>query len=185
MERQLINRFEEYFPSMDAPVKDEEILIFLDKSYQNKFDRKIFNEIKEKITAFQHKKLTPRNFAKTYYTAYRQLRTSEDQAQRQIETLRLTRKTITAGASGSRPQNFSGYGIRDSDAQQKASGGTFENQVSIGVSNVVGNDGEVHEMRADQLVMVEFDPLNLHEFPQEFLDFHSIQTVFGRRRRGK
>ena len=179
MDRQLIKRFEDYFAMMDSPVKDEEILIFLDKSYQNKFDRKIFNEIKDQITSSQGKSLTPRNFAQTYYTAYKQLRTSEEQARREIESLRLMRNAISGGARGSRHQNFSGYGIGDSETQPKYSGGTFENQNSIQISNVIGNELDINETETEGLILVEFDPINFHEFSLEYLNDHSIQTVFG------
>ena len=175
MNRELIKRFEDYFPSMDTPVKEEEILLFLDKSYQNKFERKIFNEIKHQITNTQEKPLTPRNFANTYFTAYKQLRTTEEQARREIDSLRKMRQ-ITSGRLSNRNQNFSGYGIADSDTQPKFSGGTFEGQNSIRISQ----GGEVGEIETGQLFLVEFDPMNLHEFNSDFLNEHSIQTVFGR-----
>ena len=174
MNSQLTKRFEDYFPSMDSEVKEEEILLFLDKSYQNKFDRKIFNEIKHQITSTQNKPLTPRNFSKTYFIAYKQLRTSEEQARREIESLRQMRKITSGDENRSRVQNFSGYGIADSEANQKISGGVFDGQNSIGNSN-----GDVHEIQSGQLMMVEFDPINLDEFSSEFLNDHSIQTVFG------
>ena len=176
MNRELVKRFEDYFPSMDTPVKEEEILLFLDKSYQNKFERKIFNEIKNQITNTQQKPLTPRNFANTYFTAYKQLRTTEQQAKREIESLRQMRKITSGGGTRTRNQNFSGFGIADSDTQQRVSGGTFEGQNSIRISQ----GGEVGEMETGQLFLVEFDPVNLHEFNSEFFNEHSIQTVFGR-----
>jgi len=184
MNKELINRFEEYFPSMNSPVKDEEILIFLDKSYQNKFDRKIFNEIKDRVVTTQNLPLTPKNFATTYFKAYKQLRTIEEQARREIDSLRQTRKIISGGNSRSRPQNFSGFG-GDSETNQKISGGTFDRPNSIQMSNMVGNEMEIEQTEPDQLMLVEFDPLNLHDFSNEFLLNHSIQTVFGNKIRLK
>ena len=178
MNKQLLNRFEEYFPSMHSPVKDEEILIFLDKSYQNKFDRKIFNEIKEKVVTSQNLPLTPSNFAKTYFVAYKQLRTVEEQARREIDSLRQMRKVISGGTARSRQQNFSGYGT-DSETNQKISGGVFEGLNTIEMDKI-DNDMGINETEHDQLMVVEFDPINLHEFSNEFLINHSIQTVFGK-----
>jgi hypothetical protein len=177
MKDELMGRFEEYFPDMNQRVKDEEILIFLDKSYQNKFDRKIFNEIKDQITSNENKELTPRHFAETYFTAYKQLRTSEEQARREIESLRQMRKVVASGASRSRQQNLGGIG--ESETQPKASGGTFDFQNSIRISNVMDNEAGVNETEAEQLMMVEFIPENFHEFPEAYLNEHSIQTAFG------
>lgn len=178
MKDELIKRFEEYFPNMDQTVKDEEILIFLDKSYQNKFDRKIFNEIKDQITLTGNKELTPRHFAETYFTAYKQLRTSEEQARREIESLRQMRKVVAGGANRSRQQNFGG--IKDSETQPKVSGGTFDFQQSIQISNLVDNEVGVNETEGEQLMMIEFVPENFYDFPQSYLNDHSIQTAFGK-----
>lgn len=179
MKNELVARFEEYFPDMGSPVKDEEILIFLDKNYQNKFDRKIFNEIKDQATSEEGRALTPQSFAETYFTAYKQLRTSEEQARREIDSLREMRRVV-GGGGRSRPENFGDPRIGESESQPKASGGTFEFQNSIQVSGVLDHEAGVGETEGEQLMVVEFLPLNLHAFPPEYLNDHSIQTAFGR-----
>lgn len=72
MEAELIKKFETVFKPVDRRVKDEEIILFLDKQLPQRFDRDTFSEFKRRIDA-QGQDLTPANFAHTYYQAYQLL----------------------------------------------------------------------------------------------------------------
>ena len=69
MEDNLIKKFETNFKPVDKRVKEEEIILFLDKQTPQKFDRQTFNELRSRIEDRQLE-FTALNFARTYYDAY-------------------------------------------------------------------------------------------------------------------
>lgn len=69
MENELIKRFEESFRPVDKRVKEEELILFLDKRVNGKFDRETFAELKSRVLD-KKLELTPVNFARTYYSAH-------------------------------------------------------------------------------------------------------------------
>lgn len=79
MEEQLIKKFETAFKPVDKKVKEEEIILFLDKQTPNKFDRETFNDLKLRIQD-RGQDLTPLNFARTYFHAYELLEVKRQRA---------------------------------------------------------------------------------------------------------
>jgi uncharacterized membrane protein YecN with MAPEG domain len=79
MEAELIKRFEKAFKPVDRRVKEEEIILFLDKQQPQKFDRETFGELKARVDD-RGQDFTPLNFASTYYQAYQLLETKKERA---------------------------------------------------------------------------------------------------------
>ena len=82
MEQRLIEKFATQFKPVDKKVKDEDILLFLDKRSHERFDRDTFHELKGRLED-RGLELTPVNFARVYNQAYDLLelkhkRTSEE-----------------------------------------------------------------------------------------------------------
>ena len=180
MEKELVRQIEEYFYSMDETVKDEEILIFLDKNYKKKFDRKIYNEIREEITISQNKHLTPRNFAKTYYQAYNELKIVEYQAKRELDCLKEIRQNLSAGEMRQRPLIINGANHDSSNPIISS-----KNIESSGIPGFIQMSEVENKMQTDfhmgdRFMVVEFEPLNLWDLSESFLANHSIQCLFGK-----
>lgn len=54
---------------MNKKVREEDLLLFLDKKQDSKFDRETFNELELQLKE-HNKELTPYNFFGTYYLAH-------------------------------------------------------------------------------------------------------------------
>ena len=80
MENELIKKFEEVFRPVDKKVKEEELILFLDKKVNGKFDRETFVELKSRVLD-KRLELTPVNFARTYYSAHELLGIKKQRAQ--------------------------------------------------------------------------------------------------------
>ena len=70
----LFQKFKEHFKTMDKRVREEDIILFLDKKSNSKFDRETFNELIDRMES-QNITLTPFNFQKTYFLAHDVLKT--------------------------------------------------------------------------------------------------------------
>ena len=66
MEEKLIKEFHKHFKSLNKKIKDEEVLFFLDSQRKDKFNRETYTELTERMED-RDLKLTPLNFARTYY----------------------------------------------------------------------------------------------------------------------
>ena len=182
MKANLLNYIGSHFEEMDEPVKDEELLIFMDKSYKRKFDRKIFTEIKEEaLNSDADNRLTPRLFGETYLKAYNELRIIEQQAKREMNSLYEMRRKLgknhNLGQIPMTPQiNMSQSGgqkiskIEDMSPMLKNS-----DYLASGLPSGVYEEDQVY-------VMLEFDPINLRKVDPEFLNLHSIEVIFGKNR---
>jgi hypothetical protein len=69
MEQRLIEKFAAQFKPVDKRVKDEDILLFLDKRTTDRFDRETYLELKSRIED-RGLDLTPLNFAKVFQEAH-------------------------------------------------------------------------------------------------------------------
>ena len=69
MEQKIIEKFATQFKPVDKKVKEEELLLFLDKRTLEKFDRETFLELRGRVQD-RGLELTPLNFARIYAQAY-------------------------------------------------------------------------------------------------------------------
>ena len=97
MERALIEKMAEHFKPVDRRVKEQELLIYLDKRFDSKFDRQIFSDLKSRLDD-RNQELTPVNFARVYNQAVDLLAHRIDQnTQSQSELTSLTKASRTSG----------------------------------------------------------------------------------------
>lgn len=73
METKLFQKFNESFKPMERQVREEELLIVLDKNANKKFNRETFRELIQRVRD-KSLDLTPYNFAGVYYEAHEVLR---------------------------------------------------------------------------------------------------------------
>lgn len=75
----LIEKFGSSLKPVDKKVKKEELILFLDRQTNVKFDRETFEELCSRVED-KGQDLTPANFARVYYHAFELLGTKKDRA---------------------------------------------------------------------------------------------------------
>lgn len=180
MKQNLLDHIGTHFDDMHKPVKDEELLIFMDKSYRRKFDRKIFTEIKEEALATsQTDKLTPNLFGETYLKAYNELRIIEQQAKQEMTSLYEMRRKLSKNSdlmpfpTTSRMDMSQSGGAKISKIEDINPLLPNSDYLASGLPSGVYEEDNVY-------VMLEFDPVNLRKIDLDFLNVHSIEVIFGR-----
>ena len=79
MENKLYESFKKHFTSMNKIVHEEELILFLEKMGDFKFNWEIFKELTEYLDRHQ-KSLSPDNFFESYLLAYKLLWKKEKMA---------------------------------------------------------------------------------------------------------
>ena len=82
-----------HFKQIKRPVKEEEMLFFLDSRSRKKFDRELFYELSSRLTEEQVE-MSPYNFSQVYLTAYQILKGKQVRAVRDLSNLESMMKDI-------------------------------------------------------------------------------------------
>lgn len=120
MEAELIRKFETVFKPVDKNVKEEELLLFLDKQLPERFSRETFAELKTRVLE-RGQELTPLNFARTYYQAYQLLEIKKDRTFMDMNSIDRTIQKLRTD----RNNGFSKLVFNDAFLEQAADSSNF------------------------------------------------------------
>ena len=86
MQEKLLRAMDSHFKQIKRPVKDEEMLFFLDSRSRKKFDRELFYELTGQLEE-DGAQLSPYNFSQVYLTAYKILKGKQVRAVKDLSNL--------------------------------------------------------------------------------------------------
>ena len=99
MQEKLLRTLETHFKQLTRPVKEEELLFFLDSRSRTKFDRETFYELTDRINE-EGARLTPHEFTKVYLAAHDVLQSKQSQAVRELREIDANSKDILRSQRG-------------------------------------------------------------------------------------
>ena len=166
---------------MSAEVKDEEILMFLDDYCSKKFERKIFNEIKEEITIHQSKLLTPENFSRTYYNAYSKLKVVIRQVKKEIDSSKRTGQDLSSANPNPRQflPDYNRNSFGKSIGKEMEISNLKENNFQMS-HLIASNSNYGHGSNSAEYAVLTFEPIEMEKMAEGFMDNNSVQTHFGK-----
>ena len=99
MQEKILRITEAHFKQLTKPVKEEELLFFLDGRSRTKFDRETFYELIDRVNE-EGEKLTPYEFINVYLTAYNVLEIKQRQAERELRSIDSNSKEVLKAQKG-------------------------------------------------------------------------------------
>lgn len=99
MQEKLLKTLEAHFKQLTKPVKEEELLFFLDSRSRTKFDRETFYELTERVNE-EGAKLSPHEFSKIYLSAYDVLESKQNQAVRELRDIDANSRDVLRAQKG-------------------------------------------------------------------------------------
>lgn len=179
MQKELFKRFETYFGNLNKEVRDEEMLLFLDKNYKKQFDRKIFNEIRNEVVVKKEQEMNPSNFATTFFEAYENLKLLEKQSKTELNSLTKLRNHISSNRSQANFK-YSEVPVERSSVNNNGQNlSAIDNSIQMSeFSDQLLLDYDNPDQMINACSIFELYPLNFEELPDDFNLEYSIQFYF-------